>query len=259
MSSNHSRLFALASLQMAAEALFGLQTSAPGSTFVGPFDTPQKIGFLTTGNGRASRFTRVQAEEFAQIWEVVEHTSNSLTGFSGTLFKARADAPPQLLARYGATANQLVLSLRSTEFIDDAARDNQSNAMEIRERGWAFGQIADMQRCWVSSLTTSGILDRPAIVTGYSLGAQMATAFNRIYPSLAASTYTFNGVGVGEVNNRWSLASVIELFERRPSQGNQDLFTNEDTASLYGQLKETFNGHRAISSADVGLALDRAD
>jgi hypothetical protein len=37
------------------------------------------------------------------------------------------------------------MSFRSTEFIDDAARDNQAtNAMEIKEAGFAFGQIRDM-------------------------------------------------------------------------------------------------------------------
>jgi len=38
------------------------------------------------------------------------------------------------------------MSFRSTEFADDAARDNEAtNKLEIKDHGWAFGQIADME------------------------------------------------------------------------------------------------------------------
>jgi hypothetical protein len=137
-----------------------------------------------TGSTHSSRFTPVQADEFVKDWTVVEHISNTSTGFSGTLFRAlRTDE-----AR-GITAGELVLSFRSTEFIDDAARDNQAtNSLEIKEKGWAFGQIDDM-KTWVDALYASGKIapTEPLTVTGYSLGGHLATAFNLLYPSAAAS------------------------------------------------------------------------
>ena len=44
------------------------------------------------------------------------------------------------------------MSFRSTEFIDDAARDNQAtNTFEIKDTGFAWGQIADME-AWYAEL-----------------------------------------------------------------------------------------------------------
>ncbi|MBW8832783.1 MAG: hypothetical protein JF606_25975, partial [Burkholderiales bacterium] len=45
---------------------------------------------------------------------------------------------------------------RSTEFIDDAARDSQAtDAMELAKFGFAFGQIRDME-AWYAELTKEG-------------------------------------------------------------------------------------------------------
>lgn len=164
-----------ANLQMAAEALYGYNAAilganlTPGAIYKnGPIDLEDN---LLTGNTHASKFTTTQIElsGLATDWEVVEHISNTSTGFSGTLFKKSA-------------TNEFVLSFRSTEFVDDAARDNQAtNALEIKECGWAFGQIDDMQN-WYASLQQRGLIDGPLSVTGYSLGGHLATAFNLLYP-----------------------------------------------------------------------------
>lgn len=176
-----------ANLQMAAEALYGFDAT------VTPFQTPGEklsgipltIENLTTGNRHASKFTPTEAEKFVTQYEVVEHLSDTSTGFSGTLFKKRG-------------TNELVLSFRSTEFIDDSARDNQAtNKMELAKGGWAMGQIADMDD-WYASLKTSGKIPAGSSlsVTGYSLGGHLATAFNLLHPGEAASTYTFQPKGV---------------------------------------------------------------
>lgn len=73
-----------ANVQMAAEALYGLKTAAPKALFSGLI-TPI---ILTTGNERSSKFTTTQATEFAEDWTIVEHISNTPTGFSGTLLRA---------------------------------------------------------------------------------------------------------------------------------------------------------------------------
>ena len=88
-------------------------------------------------------------------------------------------------------------------------RDSKSTSqLEIRELGWAFGQIAEME-AWYEQLRSDPNLlgDRLFNVTGYSLGGHLATAFNILRreafeadgtPSPILNTYTFNGAGVGE-------------------------------------------------------------
>ena len=140
-------LLKFANVQMAAEALL----DRPGDF----------AGQLIYGNNRSSKFTETQATDFSANWTVVEHKANTATGFSGTLFKNNA-------------TNELVLSFRSTEFLDDNARDNKAtNEMEIKAYGWAFGQIADMEK-WYAELNadTSKLKGQSFAVTGYSLGGK---------------------------------------------------------------------------------------
>lgn len=82
-------------LQMAAESLFGFkavpnsQSLTPGAPSTSPLTADQ----LTDGNLHASKFTAIQAAEFVTQWQVVEHESNTTTGFSGTLMRAIKDDP----------------------------------------------------------------------------------------------------------------------------------------------------------------------
>jgi hypothetical protein len=101
---------------MAAEALYGFDATPPGTVLTpGEKRTnePITVANLTTGNKHVSKFTLTQAAEFVDPekgWSVVEHISNTTTGFSGTLFKKN-------------DTGEFVLSFRSTEAIDDAVRD----------------------------------------------------------------------------------------------------------------------------------------
>lgn len=171
MTSEITTYLKYANVQMAAEALLVGIGKPPSTTTSDPIS----VATLTNGNNHASRFTKEAAEQFVKDWAVVEHISNTATGFSGTLFKARQDD-----AARGIRQGELVLSFRSTEFIDDAARDNQAtNSMEIKPFGWAFGQIADMED-WYTSLQSKYAVDFAAAgfrtaVTGYSLGGHLAT------------------------------------------------------------------------------------
>jgi pimeloyl-ACP methyl ester carboxylesterase len=241
-----------ANLQMAAEALFGKQLSDPGATFSGEIEP----SVLTFGNTRASKFTATQATEFASLWEVVEHISNTPTGFSGTLFKAKSGSDAALREKYGITAGELSLSFRSTEFADDAARDNQAtNTMEIKEFGWAFGQIADMKK-WVDGLNIPAT--QPLSVTGYSLGGHLAAAFNLLYPAAAAATYTFNGAGIGKIRPGASLDAILTKFGQRRSLGaNMDLFTTSVARDLYADLSDVFRAN--LPNFAVAIKLRRDD
>ena len=230
-----------ANLQMASESLFGedatLGVLTPGKTIKGSLSDFD----LVNGNNHASKFPTQLATDFATGWEVVEHKSNTATGFSGTLFRYTGLTDESK----GLVNGEQVISFRSTEFIDDAVRDNQvTNAMEIKEHGWAFGQIADM-KLWVDSLYQNGKIDtaRFVYVTGYSLGAHVATAFNLLYPNFAQATYTFNGAGVGEILSG-SLVDIINQFEvqRKNESGTAFQFADATINSLYADLRQMFNG-----------------
>ena len=158
-----------ADLQMAAEAFI-----RDKNTLELYQSRSDLIRVLKAGNGHSSRFTQTQAETFVDTWQVVDQLANTHTGFSGTLFRARKD---DLLK--GIKANDLVISFRSTEFIDDAIRDNGTNTLEIKDTGFAWGQIRDMED-WYTRLQSQGLLPsgESFSVTGYSLGGHLATVFN---------------------------------------------------------------------------------
>lgn len=173
---------------------------------------------LKDGNNHTSILTAPQIKEFMENWEVVAYLPNTTTGFSGTLFQAKRDIPGTTIK-----AGEKVMSLRSTEFIDDAVRDNQAtNKMEIADRGWAFDQIDDLEQ-WFQGLRNEKLIgDGEQIrITGYSLGGHLATAFNILHrdEGLIKNTYTFNGAGVGkktenEEINKVSLQRIINNFHR---------------------------------------------
>ncbi|BCB27524.1 hypothetical protein SKTS_24100 [Sulfurimicrobium lacus] len=187
-----------AELQMAAEALYGFDATKPNANLTpgDKFNQTLTPAILTTGNRHASKFTAAEAADFASKWVVVEHESNTTTGFSGTLFKNK-------------DTNELVLSIRSTEFIDDAARDNEAtNKLEIAGTGWAFGQLDDMKR-WYDTLKSSGKISGPLTVTGYSLGGHLTTALDMMYNSDISRVINFNGAGVGIIGDG-SLSTTVQ-------------------------------------------------
>src|SRR5438046_2343739 len=105
MNSNIVDILKFAHVQLAAEALFTFRAKrrdadkTPGT--VATYSPIEKAD-LVAGNLRSSRFTEHEAEQFLDEWSLVEHKSNTTTGFSGTLFKSKT--------------GELVLSFRSEEF-----------------------------------------------------------------------------------------------------------------------------------------------
>ncbi|WP_230680963.1 putative Ig domain-containing protein [Paracidovorax cattleyae] len=247
-----------AELQMAAEAFILPRDSAPG-TITATQISNISDGILTLGNNRSSRFTPVQADEFASEWKVLEHISNTATGFSGTLFEAKETD----LAR-GIVKGELVLSFRSTEFADDAARDNQAtNTLEIKEKGWAFGQIADME-AWFQTLRSRGLIGdtEQVTVTGYSLGGHLAAAFTQLREEKndggrIAATYTFNGAGVGVLKDGAKLSELVRVFQTARGQGgNAGQFTTEEGAQRYGALSSRFAPGKATTAEAIKESID---
>ena len=196
---------------------------------------------LVTGNDRSSKFTQEQAATFAEEWEVVAQQENTGTGFSATLM-------------FNDKTKEYVLSFRSTEFADDAVRDNlATNTMEIKEHGWAFGQIADMETWWNSDKIPAEARAAKITVTGYSLGGHLATAFNLLHGDDIAATYTINGAGVGNVD-KGTLSEIINRFNQDRKNGIQ--FTNAKVQALYVKFRENLNGETFIPSVTDYAEID---
>jgi hypothetical protein len=241
-----SKFLVYADLQMAAEAI-DLDKVLTGERTL--------IQAIEKGNNHSSVFTSAQAVRFTNEWEVVAHQPNTSTGFSGTVFRSRVTDPTR-----GVVEGQLVMSFRSTEFIDDAARDNQAtNVFEVKEFGWAFDQIDDMMT-WFDRLNGVGgpfAGGQAFSVTGYSLGSNLATAFNlmmqdRVEFNRITATYSFNGAGAGDVRvPGTTLSDVRQTFHdlRNLAGGVGGLFTDPAVRSLYQQLRTRLNraGERATA------------
>ena len=245
LSTSPATVLEFARLQLAAEALYGFKNAKPnfedsnglansGNLLFPDYDI--NPDYLTDGNDHNSKFTPTDAAEFADNWEMVAHIANTATGFSGSLFRAKKDIEGTRIK-----AQDLVMSFRSTEFVDDDVHDSRStNTLEIKEKGWAFGQIADMER-WFGILQEKGLIDKPLYVTGYSLGGHLATAFNILHryrinkrtgDKLIKATYTFNGAGVGygangkEITTE-NLQNAINEFNKFKEKGAASEFSGE--------------------------------
>ncbi|MDO4693498.1 MAG: hypothetical protein Q4A62_02575 [Eikenella sp.] len=234
-------LLEFASLQMASEALWERKNLLP-TELSNNLDL-DLIKILITGNQHASKFTENQAIEFSKSWKVIAHVGNTTTGFSATVFEALNDNTAA-----GIRAGDQVISFRSTEFIDDAARDNQAtNTLEIADKGFAFGQLADMLD-WVRGLQQNGTLKDRVKITGYSLGGHLATSFNLLQQSgkklkeeirtsisrgyLKAVSCRIGGFQVVCLHNFFSVAEQLGMeFACLPS--NELGFTPAVSGSLY--------------------------
>ncbi|MBL8470599.1 MAG: hypothetical protein KF778_18050 [Rhodocyclaceae bacterium] len=257
-----TELLKFANLQMAAEAFLA---DAAGNII--PATLLQ--GRLTAGNKQASKFPKQLANDFAEHWEVLAQKPNTNTGFSGTLFKCIKDD-----VALGYHTGELVLSFRSTEFIDDAARDNQeTNAMEIRNSGFAFGQIADME-AWYRELNNDPAMlkGKNFSVTGYSLGGHLATAFYRLrrdegQDARITQTFTFNGAGIGQIKQLWRLdfdragkfAEIIATFDRQRqnADGAQITFAQAPANQIYLELRTFYDGTRVPTVDEINTIVSK--
>ena len=183
-----------------------VQTAAEGFLSEAVNTDTRLVNALKLGNRHASVFTASVAEQFAKDYVVVDHKSNTTTGFSGTLFRNK-------------TTNELILSFRSTEFVDDSLRDAKATGdLEIARLGWALGQISDMENFYAELKATNKIGPTDTFyVTGYSLGGHLATAFNLLRQEQGEAerivhTYTFNGAGTGGLVGSASLQGIVTDF-----------------------------------------------
>lgn len=246
-----------AQAQLAAEALVMQIASDANGQVSGVVSGDTLKRLLVAGNGRVSKFTDSAAQEFASQWELVEQKASTSTGFSGTLFKYIGPDDPAS----GLKTNQYVMSFRSTEFIDDYARDNAAtNTLEVKAGGFAYGQIADMEDWW-KSLKASYPDMGTVSVTGYSLGGNLATSFALLRKAEGAANlvavkevYTINGAGVGDIQGASAavetgatLTTVIKKFDDyQKGIGIEAAFTDPTVKRLYKEMQAWYLGDPII-------------
>lgn len=156
----------------------------------------------------ATRMTSRMVQDFIDTWEVIDHLPNTTSGFSATVLKHKV-------------TGSYTLSFRSTESKDavdggDVERDSFNGANgQIGFLGFAWGQLRDMENYYrqlKSGTLAAGSADDGAAlatalaggqinITGYSLGSHLAQVFTLLHPDAVAHAYTFNGAGIGTIEN----------------------------------------------------------
>ena len=180
-----------------------------------------ELGATRMTGGPESGFDGM-VDDFIETWEVVDHLSNTGSGFSATLLKHKM-------------TGEFTLSLRSTEAKDkengsDVERDGSNGADgQIASLGFAWAQIRDME-AYYQALKAGGLatgasgaeiaayLADPAAklnVTGYSLGGHLAQVFTLMHADKVGHTHTYNGAGMGTISGMDGAESVgAELHNR---------------------------------------------
>lgn len=158
----------------------------------------------------ATRLTEQQITWFKANYEIVTHYPNDPSGFSATLFKNKA-------------TGAYTLSFRSTEYElqakgGDWERDGangadgviktdgmalaQLSAMETFYANLQQGKVKDANGNWVANADAQSFANdlaggKPLNVTGYSLGAHMATSFTLLHWDEVTQAYAYNAAGAG--------------------------------------------------------------
>lgn len=95
-------------------------------------------------SSQASAGILLQADKFVTDWQVVSQADNDNSGFSATLLRRRGGGNPEY-----------TIAFRSTEYRSEAnggdwQRDVMNADIEIKDSGFAFGQIRSMRRWWAN-------------------------------------------------------------------------------------------------------------
>jgi len=237
MSASVRELIDFALLQSAAESYMDDISNASSESDIWRALTagnnhPELIGKLPTDSvlSGATRCTLLQAQWFTDNYQIIEHYPNDASGFSCTLFRNKQ-------------TGEYTLSFRSTEYAvqelgGDWERDGANGADgDISSIGFALGQLFSMEnfykylregkvwnnvtKQWEVSEDVAAFADGQAVlnVTGYSLGAHLATAFTLLHWDAVANTYTFNAAGVGGIGpdngqpTGSDIAFVLHMYE----------------------------------------------
>ncbi|MDR3158082.1 MAG: hypothetical protein LBU11_03545 [Zoogloeaceae bacterium] len=158
----------------------------------------------------ATRFTQTQAKWFTDNYEIVTHYPNDASGFSCTLFRNKG-------------AGEYTLSFRSTEYQlqekgGDYERDgSDATDGDISTHGFGLAQLSSMEqfyehlkqgetwnantRKWEHNDAVNAFAEGDPILnlTGYSMGAHLATSFTLMHTEAVKETWNFNAAGLGGI------------------------------------------------------------
>lgn len=232
---------------------------------------------------RDEDFSATQASTFADTWEVRDHTPDTLSGFSATIFRNRQTGAYSLAIRG---------SLQPVDFAEDARL--------IAGDGIAIRQVVDLYNFWQRATTTqdqtyraafvvmrdsSGALPPGAFaigatpygivfedsaglvdtglrlgsgaipaglghidVSGHSLGGHLAMAFTRLIPGIDSNALAVNGLGFN-INT----AAVNDLFA---ALGGTPGFDAGRIQNVYGERWLEFAAMNNVVLQQPGSAYD---
>lgn len=182
-----------------AEAAYAVLDSAVGAT-------PTELASLLTQRPTPADppFMRAAAAIYlATNFQVIQHQSNTPSGYSGTLFRRR-------VTQQGDPTSGFVLAFRGTEPRSRDAMNDYLADVQIALAGQASGQRYHMVQHWdglVSGLlggldvaTLSALQNSRINVTGHSLGGHLATWFASDRAGWLEHAFTFNAAGAAHVS-----------------------------------------------------------
>ena len=265
-------------LQSVAESYIDQINAKPGFTLDYILSQGVNHPDLNANGTGATRLTTTQISWFKANYEIVTHYPNDATGFSATLFKNK-------------TTGEYTLSFRSTEYQlagkgGDYERDGVNGTDgEISQKGFALAQLSSMEDFyahlkngevknpitgqWVGNADAQNFADQMAVgtttldVTGYSLGAHLATAFTLMHGADTQQTYTYNAAGVGAVGlaipTGQDITGLIELYRNMMAWDGQGTPVWWDQLPSESGLTERINFWQAALAEPNGLPAGTAN
>lgn len=155
--------------------------------------TPTDQSLNIDYEGGAGKYTKIPSEQanyFIQNYNILDYYGNDKSGFSATVFQNK-------------NTGEKIISFRSTEFGEDFIKDTSADE-EIGNFGLPVGQTISMVQ-YIEHLKQTGIIktDDNIVATGYSLGSNLSSEFEKMYNSEfnINKIYNFNGPGAGSITN----------------------------------------------------------
>ena len=185
-------------------------------------DVPQVQLSLTEGTNHPTpeiplstehptRMTQTQADWFTDNYEIAHHKPNQASGFSATLIQSKRDPTVYTLA---IRSSELRFDING----GDRARDVDGADSELLGRGFAFGQLVDLEAYYAELTDPDGLNLLPPgstlNLTGYSLSSHLATVFTEMHPEAVNHAYVFNGPGRGNFDESvGTLADMLAHYQ----------------------------------------------